>query len=169
MKKDRKFQSQMRKNVKEMMYNSLRLYKSNIAFTIKHKKDKKVEYENITYKNYDNGHFTVTMRTGVNEQFYGWLCTFGNKAKVIEPKEQIDELLAFMQGKETALAEKTVILPEYRRNMKEKIGEYSFDDYEEKVKAVAILLLQLNADMLTDEQRAKFGIEAFKVVDELEV
>ena len=39
------------KNVKEMMYNSLRLYKSNIAFTIKHKKDKKVEYENITYKN----------------------------------------------------------------------------------------------------------------------
>ena len=39
------------KNVKEMMYNSLRLYKSNIAFTIKHKNDKKVEYENITYKN----------------------------------------------------------------------------------------------------------------------
>ena len=84
-------------------------------------------------------------------------------------KLQIDELLAFMQGKETELAEKRVILPEYRRNMKEKIGEYSFDDYEEKVKAVAILLLQLNADMLTDEQRAKFGIEAFKVVDELEV
>ena len=84
-------------------------------------------------------------------------------------KLQIDELLAFMQGKETELAEKRVILPEYRRNMKEKIGEYSFDDYEEKVKAVAILLLQLNADMLTDEQRAKFGIEAFKIVDELEV
>ena len=84
-------------------------------------------------------------------------------------KLQIDELLAFMQGKETELAEKRVILPEYRRNMKEKIGEYSFDDYEEKVKAVAILLLQLNADMLTDEQRVKFGIEAFKVVDELEV
>lgn len=39
------------KNVKEVMYNSLRLYKNNIAFTIKHKKDKKVEYENITYKN----------------------------------------------------------------------------------------------------------------------
>lgn len=84
-------------------------------------------------------------------------------------KLQIDELLAFMQGKETELAEKRVILPEYRRNMKEKIGEYSFDDYEEKVKAVAILLLQLNADMLTDEQRTKFGIEPFKVIDELEV
>lgn len=39
------------KNVKEVMYNSLKLYKSNIAFTIKHKKDKSVEYENITYKN----------------------------------------------------------------------------------------------------------------------
>ena len=83
--------------------------------------------------------------------------------------EQIDELLAFMQGKETELAKKRVILPEYRKNMKEKIGEYSFDDYEEKVKAVAILLLQLNADVLTDEQRTKFGIEPFKVVDELEV
>lgn len=57
----------------------------------------KIGTENITYKNYDNGHFTVTMRTGVNEQFYGWLCTFGNKAKVIEPKEQIDEFQNYLK------------------------------------------------------------------------
>lgn len=50
----------------------------------------KIGTEKITYKNFDNGHFTVTMRTGINEQFYGWLCTFGNRAQVVEPQEQID-------------------------------------------------------------------------------
>jgi hypothetical protein len=29
------------------------------------------------------------MGTGINEQFYGWLCTFGNMAKVIEPENQV--------------------------------------------------------------------------------
>ena len=71
--------------------------------------------------------------------------------------------------KDTDLKEKRVILPEYRKNMKEKIGEYTFDTYEEKVKAVAILLLELNADLLTEEQRSKLGIEAFKLMDELTV
>ena len=49
----------------------------------------KIGTDNITYKNYDSGHFTVTMGTGINEQFYGWLCTFGNMAKVIEPEAQV--------------------------------------------------------------------------------
>ena len=84
-------------------------------------------------------------------------------------KEQIDELLAFMQGKETELKEKRVINPEYRRNMKEKIGDYSYEDYESKVKAVAMLLLELNADLLTPEQREKLGIKEFELVDELTV
>ncbi len=39
------------KDIKDVLYNSLRLYKNNIAFTIKHKKEKLVEYENKTYKN----------------------------------------------------------------------------------------------------------------------
>ena len=50
----------------------------------------KIGTDKITYKNFDNGHFTVKMRTGINDQFYGWLCTFGNKAQVIEPQEQVD-------------------------------------------------------------------------------
>ena len=49
----------------------------------------KIGTDNITYKKYDSGHFTVTMGTGINEQFYGWLCTFGNMAKVIEPESQV--------------------------------------------------------------------------------
>ena len=37
-------------NVKEIIYNSVKLYPENIAFTIKEKKEGKVEYKNITYK-----------------------------------------------------------------------------------------------------------------------
>lgn len=37
-------------NIKEIIYNSAKIYANNIAFTIKHKKDKNVSYENITYK-----------------------------------------------------------------------------------------------------------------------
>lgn len=84
-------------------------------------------------------------------------------------KYQLSEFEKFMKEKDTDLKEKRVILPEYRKNMKEKIGEYTFDTYEEKVKAVAILLLELNADLLTEEQRSKLGIEAFKLMDELTV
>lgn len=35
-------------NVKEIIYNSVKLYPENIAFTIKEKKEGKVEYKNIT-------------------------------------------------------------------------------------------------------------------------
>ena len=49
----------------------------------------KIGTDNITYKNFDRDHFTVTMGTGINEQFYGWLCTFGNRAQVIEPEAQV--------------------------------------------------------------------------------
>ena len=84
-------------------------------------------------------------------------------------KDQIAEFEKFMKEKDTDLKEKRVILPEYRKDMKEKIGEYTFDAYEEKVKAIAILLLELNADLLTEEQRSKLGIESFKLMDELTV
>lgn len=50
----------------------------------------KIGTDKIKYQNFDKSHFTVQMRTGINEQFYGWLCTFGNKAKVIEPQEQVE-------------------------------------------------------------------------------
>ncbi len=57
----------------------------------------KIGTDKVTYKNFDNGHFTVKMRTGINEQFYGWLCTFGNKAQVIEPQEQVDEFREYVR------------------------------------------------------------------------
>ena len=37
-------------NIKEMIYNSVKLYPDNIAYTIKEKKEEnKIEYKNITY------------------------------------------------------------------------------------------------------------------------
>lgn len=57
----------------------------------------KIGTDKIKYQNYDNGHFTVEMRTGINEQFYGWLCTFGNKAKVIEPQKQVEAFQEYVR------------------------------------------------------------------------
>ena len=57
----------------------------------------KIGTDKIKYQNFDNGHFTVEMRTGINEQFYGWLCTFGNRAKVIEPQEQVDAFQEYVR------------------------------------------------------------------------
>lgn len=39
-------------NIKEVLYNSVKLYKDNIAFTIKHKNNDKIEYENKTYHDF---------------------------------------------------------------------------------------------------------------------
>ena len=38
------------KNIKEIIYNSAKIYSENIAYVIKHIKDNKPTYENVTYK-----------------------------------------------------------------------------------------------------------------------
>lgn len=38
------------KNIKEILYNSAKVYKDNTAFILKHKINKKVQYENVSYK-----------------------------------------------------------------------------------------------------------------------
>lgn len=37
-------------NVKEIIYNSAKKFSNQIAFVIKHQENKKITYENITYK-----------------------------------------------------------------------------------------------------------------------
>jgi len=44
------FEAKEFNSVKEIIYESAKKYAQNIAFTIKHKLDGKIEYENITYK-----------------------------------------------------------------------------------------------------------------------
>ncbi len=46
----RVFEAEEFKNVKEIIYNSAKVFKEKIAFVIKHKKESGIEYENITYK-----------------------------------------------------------------------------------------------------------------------
>ncbi|MBR5272840.1 MAG: WYL domain-containing protein [Clostridia bacterium] len=58
----------------------------------------KLGTDKVSYETADKGHFTVSMRAGVNKQFYGWLCTFGNKAKVIEPPEQVSAFQEYIKS-----------------------------------------------------------------------
>ena len=39
-------------NIKEMMYETIKKYKTNIAFTLKYKEEKDVRYEDITYEKF---------------------------------------------------------------------------------------------------------------------
>ena len=50
MKRERYFNAIEFKDIKGIIYNSAKQYAQNIAFTIKHKNDKDVSYENITFK-----------------------------------------------------------------------------------------------------------------------
>ena len=50
MERERYFDATEFENVKELMYDAVKKYDEKIAFIIKHKKEKEVEYENITYK-----------------------------------------------------------------------------------------------------------------------
>lgn len=50
MERERYFDATEFKNVKEIIYNSADVYSNNTAFILKHKKDKNIEYENISYK-----------------------------------------------------------------------------------------------------------------------
>mgnify|MGYP003289325644 CR=1 FL=1 len=50
MKKQKFFNAKEFKNIKEIIYNSAKLYGERIAYVIKHKDKKDVSYENVTYK-----------------------------------------------------------------------------------------------------------------------
>ena len=50
MKRERYFNAIEFKDIKGIIYNSAKQYAQNVAFVIKHKNDKEVTYENITYK-----------------------------------------------------------------------------------------------------------------------
>lgn len=82
-------------------------------------------------------------------------------------KEQIEDNVQFMQEQDNSLSQKRTILPGYRTRMSEKMGVYSCDNYERAVRNAALLLLELNSDLLTPEQRERIGVEQFSCVEEL--
>ncbi len=44
----------------------------------------------------DEGRFTVTVRVAVNVQFFGWLCGFGTRARLLGPAPAVDQLRRHM-------------------------------------------------------------------------
>ncbi len=50
MENDKIFEVKEYKNIKEIIYNSVSKYTNNIAFVIKNQENKKIKYDNITYK-----------------------------------------------------------------------------------------------------------------------
>ena len=50
MKNEKIFNAKEFKNIKEIIYNSVKLYGEKVAYVIKHKDKKEVSYENVTYK-----------------------------------------------------------------------------------------------------------------------
>ena len=50
MERERYFNAIEFKDIKRIIYNSAKQFATNTAFILKHKKDKEVTYENITYK-----------------------------------------------------------------------------------------------------------------------
>ena len=44
----------------------------------------------------DNKHFSVMTDVEVSDQFYGWICGFGNKAKIIYPEKVIEDFKSYM-------------------------------------------------------------------------
>lgn len=54
-----------------------------------------------SYFTEDNRHFTVSVTVEISPTFFGWLCGFGNKAKLISPSRVVEDFtkhLAKMQG-----------------------------------------------------------------------
>lgn len=50
----------------------------------------------VSYSKYDDSHFTVSPDVELSEQFYAWLCGFGNKVKIIGPDFVIEEFTAYL-------------------------------------------------------------------------
>ena len=50
MEQEKYFEATEFENIKEIIYNSAKKYGDNTAFVIKHKTDKNVEYEDVSYK-----------------------------------------------------------------------------------------------------------------------
>ena len=46
----------------------------------------------------DDEHFSVTVTAAVNVQFYGWLCGFGNRAKLLAPASAVEGMRAHVRA-----------------------------------------------------------------------
>lgn len=50
----------------------------------------------VIYTKVDEKHFTVTTKVEISNQFFGWLCGFGNKVKILSPSSAIEEFKQYL-------------------------------------------------------------------------
>lgn len=46
----------------------------------------------------DEGHFSVTLQAAVNVQFYGWLCGFGDRVRILSPADAAEGMRAHVEA-----------------------------------------------------------------------
>ena len=47
---------------------------------------------------YDEGHFSVTVSAAVNVQFFGWLCGFGDRVRILSPEDAAAQMRAHAEA-----------------------------------------------------------------------
>ena len=52
--------------------------------------------ENVVYSKSDEHHFTVFADVEISDQFFGWICGFGKKAKIIAPESVVDQFKDYL-------------------------------------------------------------------------
>ena len=50
----------------------------------------------VIYSKDDDKHFTATVKVAVSNQFFGWLCGFGNKVKILSPSPVVEEFKQYL-------------------------------------------------------------------------
>lgn len=52
--------------------------------------------KDVHYEKHDESHFTASPEVELSDQFFSWLCGFGNKVKIIGPDFVIEEFTAYL-------------------------------------------------------------------------
>ena len=50
----------------------------------------------VLYSKDDDKHFTATVKVAVSNQFFGWLCGFGKKVKILSPSPVVEEFKQYL-------------------------------------------------------------------------
>lgn len=54
--------------------------------------------KDVFYRPDDEKHFVVTADVEISDQFFAWVCGFGNRAKIINPSDIVEKMQHFLHG-----------------------------------------------------------------------
>lgn len=50
----------------------------------------------VFYMPKDKNHFSVTANVEISDQFFGWICGFGNRAKIESPAHVVEQMKNYL-------------------------------------------------------------------------